>query len=1095
MNNYEIKLLIMKKITFNNTLKPALLVLMLVLGFTSWGQVTLFSETMGTGATGNPTVTAYAGFQNNSAMFLGNADVRTTSASSGYVGASAGNNVFLSANIGQYFVITGLNTSTYTDLELSFGFRKSSDNTKHISSADFVVEVATNYNSIDNTGTFTQLSYATVTTGAVWSLVTITSTIPSSNNLTIRFRQAQDDAQIRIDDVNVVGILVAPQAPEIIINETVFYGNVGASFNTQISANYNPTSFAVTSGSLPLGLSLNSTTGVISGTPTTVSESEFTITASNLEGSDSADFEISIDKGNQVIAGFVNQISYDTDPPFTFPLTTNIGSSITYTSSNTSVVTVSGSNVFTIQGVGTAQIQAWAAGNSNWNIYNNNTITLTVIAAPNSGLIISQVYGGGGNTSAPWTHDFVELYNLTNSSISLNGKYIQYAGGPQNFSNDISSSRNVSLPNTLIAPKGYFLIQLSGGGVGVPLPTADATGNTSMSATEGKVALTSGLISGSGAPGNPVLPSSAILDIVGYGATTSFSENNNPALGASNTTAVIRKQDGEQDTNDNGEDFVVATPTPRNSSHGIAIWQNGAWTTTPAIDKNVIIRDVLVVDGSTTAKESFEAKSLILDTTVDGNNAPVYNASLTIKDTYYVEVDRNIASNGNFIVENGANLVQINNDAVNTGNIKVEVTSNPFKRLDYTFWSSPVAGQGLQAFSPQTLASRIYSYAPATDSYVQATGNFAKGIGYLFRAPNNWSTPALTAYNGEFTGIPHNGIVTIPTTGGSYYGVGNPYPSTIEASSLFTLNPTANTLYFWTNTNPPVGGTYEGQPNNYATRTALGGTAAAGGTVTPNGHIAVGQGFIVRTTGSSFVFNNSVRSTSTGLFFKTMEEEKHRLWLDLSIENTVLNQTLVGYMDGATEGVDAQIDGEMFGYYGSALYSVIANEPADYVIQGRSLPFTDADVVALGFRSVQSGSYTISLADFDGLFADGQDIYLKDNATETIHDLKDTAYTFVSEEGVFNDRFEVVYKTTGDLSVNTPQHENKWVVYSKGNGFQIESQNFEIKEVMVYDMLGRRVYNSNAEGTSHTIANITNGVLIVKVITTDNQTLIRKTAK
>lgn len=1095
MNNYEIKLLIMRKITFNNTLKPALLVLMLVLGFTSWGQVTLFSETMGTGATGNPTVTAYAGFQNNSAMFLGNADVRTTSASSGYVGASAGNNVFLSANIGQYFVITGLNTSTYTDLELSFGFRKSSDNTKHISSADFVVEVATNYNSIDNTGTFTQLSYATVTTGAVWSLVTITSTIPSSNNLTIRFRQAQDDAQIRIDDVNVVGILVAPQAPEIIINETVFYGNVGASFNTQISANYNPTSFAVTSGSLPLGLSLNSTTGVISGTPTTVSESEFTITASNLEGSDSADFEISIDKGNQVIAGFVNQISYDTDPPFTFPLTTNIGSSITYTSSNTSVVTVSGSNVFTIQGVGTAQIQAWAAGNSNWNIYNNNTITLTVIAAPNSGLIISQVYGGGGNTSAPWTHDFVELYNLTNSSISLNGKYIQYAGGPQNFSNDISSSRNVSLPNTLIAPKGYFLIQLSGGGVGVPLPTADATGNTSMSATEGKVALTSGLISGSGAPGNPVLPSSAILDIVGYGATTSFSENNNPALGASNTTAVIRKQDGEQDTNDNGNDFVAETPTPRNSSHGIAIWQNGAWTTTPAIDKNAIIRDVLVIDGSTTAKESFEAKSLILDATVDGNNAPVYNASLTIKDTYHIKVDKNIASNGNFIVENGANLVQINDDAVNTGNITVKVNSNPMKRLEWTLWSSPVVGQNLFDFSPQTVTSRIYKYNPSTDEYdntgINASSVFEKGIGFLFRAPNNYSPTTAQVFEGKFTGVPHNGVVNVSVVPSAFNGLGNPYPSAIDTEEFFDANPGVHTIYFWENVPlTPEGDAYAGP--TYVTNTAAGGTIP-----TALERIAVGQGFIAWIeSGTQVTFNNSIRETQKGMFFKTMNNEKHRLWLNLSkTEGNSVNNILVAYMEGASNGFDAQIDGEFFGYEGTALYNIVENSEAVYAVQGRSLPFTDTDIVPLGFRAVQSGSYTISLANFDGLFTDEQDIYLKDNDTEIIHDLKDTAYTFVSEEGVFNDRFEVVYKTTGDLSVTTPEHNNKWVIYSKGNGFQIEAQNFEIKEVMVYDMLGRMVYNSSAEGTSHTIANITNGVLIVKVITADNQTLIRKTAK
>src|SRR5690606_25188484 len=115
----------------------------------------------------------------------------------------------------------------------------------------------------------------------------------------------------------------------------------------------------------------------------------------------------------------------------------------------------------------------------------------------------------------------------------------------------------------------------------------------------------------------------------------------------------------------------------------------------------------------------------------------------------------------------------------------------------------------------------------------------------------------------------------------------------------------------------------------------------------------------------------------------------------------VFNQILVGYVDNATQGVDTAIDGKMFAYEGNALYSIIENSDENYVIQGRALPFTASDVVDLGFRAVNAGSFTISLDNFDGLFTDNQNIYLKDNFTQAVHNLKDGAYTFVSEEGIF----------------------------------------------------------------------------------------------
>lgn len=520
-------------------------------------------------------------------------------------------------------------------------------------------------------------------------------------------------------------------------------------------------------------------------------------------------------------------------------------------------------------------------------------------------------------------------------------------------------------------------------------------------------------------------------------------------------------------------------------------WSN---VTGPTINDDVVIEGVLFVG---TDVSSFEAKSLTLAPTgallIESEN------SITVAGA----ID-NQATAEDFVIEAGGNLIQ-NDDVPNTGDITVEVKAMT-EWFGYNMFSSPVAGQTFEGFSDDN-GGEVYTYNYTDEEnqgYELVTGSFLQGRGYLFAAPyDGFPQGVLNPFFGEFVGVPHNGAVSVNVAANSFVSLGNPYPSAIDADELLDANSNIGTLYFWTNTHfyDTVTSAYPG--NNYATYTLVGGVgtgeqAEAGENETfptPNGAIQTGQGFIAGiATGGTITFDNTMRFATGGTFYKVMEEDKHRLWLSLADQNNELNQILVGYMEGASQGVDTGIDGPMFGYDGSALYSLIENSDTNYVIQGR-YPFATADVVPLGFRAIEGGSYTISLANFDGLFADGQDIYLKDNATQTYHDLKDGAYTFVSEQGVFESRFEVVYQADGGLSTNNPTLDNKWIVYAQDNGFQIETQGFEMKEVVVYDMLGRLIYNNQAAGTSHTISNIANGVLIVKVITTDNQVLTRKTAK
>ncbi len=411
--------------------------------------------------------------------------------------------------------------------------------------------------------------------------------------------------------------------------------------------------------------------------------------------------------------------------------------------------------------------------------------------------------------------------------------------------------------------------------------------------------------------------------------------------------------------------------------------------------------------------------------------------------------DITVAAGGSLVIANDANLLQ-SETATNTGNITVK-RNTVIKHLDYTIWSSPVADQELEAFSPNTLASRIYQYNTSTDAWEVTAENFTAGKGIMFRAPNlfdDGNYPNAYTYEGVFTGTPHNGDISVSFSQvGEYQGVGNPYPSNIKitgADGFWNTNPTVGTLYFWTNTNAWDTGTGDYVANNWATYSNLGGLAAANSTKVPVDIISVGQGFVIKTPGlSSISFNNGMRIAQNSVFFRTIEEDKHRLWLNLSDSSSELNNILIGYMDGATQGEDLRIDSKMFNYNGSALYSLIESNGFAYTIQGRSLPFDDFDVVPLGFRAITPGSFTVSLASFDGLFAQGQDIFLKDNLTQTQHNLKDSDYTFVSNQGEFTTRFEVVYRTS--MNVTNPELSNAWTVYAKNKTFFIETQGIDLE--------------------------------------------------
>lgn len=185
----------------------------------------------------------------------------------------------------------------------------------------------------------------------------------------------------------------------------------------------------------------------------------------------------------------------------------------------------------------------------------STTIALQV-QAPH--VVISQVYGGGGNSGATFQNDFVELYNPSGVTFDLTGWSLQYTsatGDSWDFTRQPLGG--------FIAPGQYYLIALaSGGATGNPLPAANIVGEINMSGTTGKVALVNNF---DALEGTCPLGDSNIVDFVGYGASANCAETAN-APAPSNTTAIFRTNNGATDTDNNSTDFVAAVPNPRRTA-------------------------------------------------------------------------------------------------------------------------------------------------------------------------------------------------------------------------------------------------------------------------------------------------------------------------------------------------------------------------------------------------------------------------------------------------------------------------------------------------------------------------------------------------
>ena len=234
---------------------------------------------------------------------------------------------------------------------------------------------------------------------------------------------------------------------------------------------------------------------------------------------------------------------------------------------------------------------------------------LVIPAAAGSGtgaIVISQVFGGGGNAGAPFASDYVELFNRSSSAVDVTGWSVQYATAA-------GTSWSATPLTGSVQPGGYYLVQLAGGSVGSALPAPDATGTTNLSATSGKIALvrdTADLTCG--ATAGSCSAAALVEDLIGFGTAGDY-EGSGAAPALSSTTAAIRGGSGCSDTDANAADFAAGAPAPRNSAAGAH-----ACSTTPPAGPSAAQTAAVEVQVEAALSLSLEKATLNFGTTTAG---------------------------------------------------------------------------------------------------------------------------------------------------------------------------------------------------------------------------------------------------------------------------------------------------------------------------------------------------------------------------------------------------------------------------------------------------------------------------------------------
>lgn len=491
----------------------------------------------------------------------------------------------------------------------------------------------------------------------------------------------------------------------------------------------------------------------------------------------------------------------------------------------------------------------------------------------------------------------------------------------------------------------------------------------------------------------------------------------------------------------------------------------------------------------------------------------------TLNSNFQVIVYDSFVNNGTLIVESNASFVQRNNTSSysGSGTAIIKRIAN-LKRMDYNYWSSPVANQNIRNFSIGTPAQFFFKYNEPDDKFysneITASSTFESGIGYAIRGKESYSATSPTTETFSFSGVPNNGTYNLIMKRSSgadkgYNLIGNPYPSNLNLASFAKSLPNRNSIvgkfWFWSNINQVIsqqGSSYAG--NNYATFVVdiggVGPTYVSGSieevALRPTGTTRVAQGFIVQAkyNNAPVSFTNAMRATtnSSSVFYNKNEEEDdeepeeiiNRYWLKFINPDNIANNILIAHIAEATDNYDEDYDSALFGIGNDAFYSAIGANKLQ--IQARTLPIKDSDVIPLGYKNSKAGNCIIALNDKDGVFKDdNKAIYLKDKVTGSVTNLQDGYYTFYSDvlSAPNESRFEIIYDNSVLAADNSSM--NQWIVFKKDTNWIVRGSD-TINDLQIYDASGkliRSITENNSKELKVSNIGLLKGIYIFKLTT------------
>ncbi|MBQ0769474.1 MAG: lamin tail domain-containing protein [Bizionia sp.] len=589
-------------------------------------------------------------------------------------------------------------------------------------------------------------------------------------------------------------------------------------------------------------------------------------------------------------------------------------------------------------------------------------------------VFISEYHEAAASTP---NEQYIELYNPTNTTIDLSNYQIaRFNNGETNVHPIIRTL------NGTIAPYSTFLIARNNATLCVSGTPDYCTGHSVMNFN-----------------GNDVitLQNSAAtnIDTVGeLGVNNFFGQNidlaRNPDVQAPTTTYTISQwtSSPSNDTSNLGYHFNDC------QCSSVAVWDGNLWSIPPNSSTLAILNADYTV--GTPGQSSFSACRLTINSGV----------LLTIQDSTFVEINNLITNNGNIVIEDKGSFIQVNNSApfrnnsTSTFPIVVNKRTAPTNDwYEYTYWSSPVPEESLEAFLPNTSPLRKFQFngGEFADVYAETLNNnntttlgqddvdddgndweFASGLmipgkGYAATLSTTDISSPTAGINGilkAFQGSTLNsGNIGIPvyrndttTLDNNWNLIGNPYPSAIDVNLFFAENLYGASLngvlegaiYYWSQSSPPLSTNNGNQQLNfnamdYAIYNGTGANIAGethpdGTQYTPNDYIPSGQAFFVlyddnaSTTSGNVLFRNHMRvKENNEQFYKeSTTNQPNRLWLNLS-NSHLFNQMAIGYVDNATNGDDGAIYDAPRYFNGSAamLVSFADNSAKPLAIQGR----------------------------------------------------------------------------------------------------------------------------------------------------------------